>query len=485
MDSLALFHKGLDEADVANENGEFVSFYGMEFGVISTGGHVVIYDIDSLIGWESSNYDIYNAEGDYTSLFDIVNDKGGAFAYLAHPEDDQYDSLFHKAHRPAFDSAIIGMANCSGPAFSEDTTYSDPGACDHYARYKDLLGKDYHAAPGVDHDNHYNTFGKHTPARTVVLADTLTRPKILDAFRDSRFYAAEDRNVEIEFTCNGSYMGSKLEENSDPSFDIVVHDPDDSDTTEYIRLKHLVPGSGNNPTSVATSNDDSTLSYTHNINDGDEYYYYAEIRQVDDQMTYTAPIRFTKNTTLPVELTEFTASGGRNLNVELEWSTASEENSDHFRVERSRDGEKYRKIGEVEAAGNSSEEKKYNFPHQEEKPGTHYYRLVQVDRNGESDTSAPESVELKDRHPFQILHANGDLQKGVRVVLDSQEDRKVKVQLFNMMGQEEIRNQEDLVPGKNKLELPFIPDSPGIYWIRITDLEQGRRRSRKLPIIEP
>ena len=71
---------GLYQADTANRNGSFVAMYGVEWGTISQGGHVVAYGLPGLIGWESgsggwgpsNNYNIYCAKGDFASFWLIV-----------------------------------------------------------------------------------------------------------------------------------------------------------------------------------------------------------------------------------------------------------------------------------------------------------------------------------------------------------------------------------------------------------------------------
>src|SRR6185295_13652822 len=88
-----------------------VTLYGMEWGVISGGGHVLIYGFDDkLIGWEPGNYDIFVQKSDYKSLWDTINAKSGAVAMLAHPDNDHFDTLINRPYRPAADAAVVGVA---------------------------------------------------------------------------------------------------------------------------------------------------------------------------------------------------------------------------------------------------------------------------------------------------------------------------------------------------------------------------------------
>ena len=62
--------------------------------------------------------------------------------------------------------------------------------------------------------------------------------------------------------------------------------------------------------------------------------------------------------TIPVTLLDFTANSNGNQ-VNLQWSTASEQNSSYFEVERSLDGMRYQTVATVAAAGNSVTARKY------------------------------------------------------------------------------------------------------------------------------
>ena len=86
---------------------------------------------------------------------------------------------------------------------------------------------------------------------------------------------------------------------------------------------------------------------------------------------------------LPVSLTSFGAVA-RPAGVHLTWATASEQNSRHFEVQRSADGERFRTLGEVAAAGRSATPRRYAFADAQPLPGVAYYRLRQVDHDGQS-----------------------------------------------------------------------------------------------------
>ena len=52
------------------------------------------------------------------------------------------------------DAAVVGTAVESGPAFSTNTTYSNPGtSMADLSYYKNMLAKGYKLGPTIDHDN--------------------------------------------------------------------------------------------------------------------------------------------------------------------------------------------------------------------------------------------------------------------------------------------------------------------------------------------
>jgi Secretion system C-terminal sorting domain len=88
------------------------------------------------------------------------------------------------------------------------------------------------------------------------------------------------------------------------------------------------------------------------------------------------------NIVLPVGLLDFTATAQPDHTTELQWATATEENSGFFDVEYSTDQTSWQSIGSVQAAGNSNTQKNYSFIHNSPASGNNYYRLKEVDLDG-------------------------------------------------------------------------------------------------------
>ncbi|MEQ9298621.1 MAG: T9SS type A sorting domain-containing protein, partial [Cyclobacteriaceae bacterium] len=87
-------------------------------------------------------------------------------------------------------------------------------------------------------------------------------------------------------------------------------------------------------------------------------------------------------TPLPVEMLYFTGVDDKGA-VDLDWATATEINNEYFEVQRSQDGKDWEVIGVVMGAGTTVEEQVYDFTDFKPYVGNSYYRLRQVDYDGQ------------------------------------------------------------------------------------------------------
>ncbi len=96
---------------------------------------------------------------------------------------------------------------------------------------------------------------------------------------------------------------------------------------------------------------------------------------------------------MPVKMLYFKGhvqEGGTKLN----WSTALEKDNAKFVIERSQDGTKFSKIGEVKGSGNSLITMDYSYTDNKPAPGTNYYRLRQIDLDGKEALSYVVALEV-------------------------------------------------------------------------------------------
>lgn len=91
---------------------------------------------------------------------------------------------------------------------------------------------------------------------------------------------------------------------------------------------------------------------------------------------------------LPVELISFSSISDDDSNI-IFWQTASERNSDYFILERSENGFNWTEISRLKAAGNSVTILDYQFIDKTFTNQISYYRLIQYDFDGKSETFGP------------------------------------------------------------------------------------------------
>jgi hypothetical protein len=96
-------------------------------------------------------------------------------------------------------------------------------------------------------------------------------------------------------------------------------------------------------------------------------------------------ISLTQNTGLPIELISFEGTNIDSYNL-LTWSSATEHNNDYYLVERSTDGFNWSVVNNQNGAGNSTSKIDYSFRDFTYEAAINYYRLTQVDIDGQSET---------------------------------------------------------------------------------------------------
>ena len=88
----------------------------------------------------------------------------------------------------------------------------------------------------------------------------------------------------------------------------------------------------------------------------------------------------------PVELAVFTFSSDKNI-VKLQWTTGSELDNSGFDIQRSPDCYSWEKIGFVPGQGTTSKSTDYTFTDELFKSGSYFYRLKQLDFDGNFEYS--------------------------------------------------------------------------------------------------
>lgn len=114
---------------------------------------------------------------------------------------------------------------------------------------------------------------------------------------------------------------------------------------------------------------------------------------------------------LPVELIDFDVRRV-SKQANLSWQTASESNNDGFQIQRSSDSRKWEMLSFVPGKGTTQESQSYTYTDEHPLLGMNYYRLQQIDFDGQSAYSKVVGIELENSEGHVQLFPNpcdGDL----------------------------------------------------------------------------
>lgn len=471
---------GLGITQAANftiANPSFIALYGMEWGVISNGGHVLVYGdgMNNLWGWESgsggwgatNNYNDFIAKSDYTSgtgLFATVNNNSATntFASLAHPDDHDYGDIANVAYSSAADAAISATAVENGPSTSTNTTYSNPGSSMGYLwYYQKLLARGYHLAPTIDHDNHNTTFGRTTYSRSAVVAPSLSKTEVISGFRNMHVYATQDCDTKVDFTVNTKIMGSSLVAAGAPVIAVNLTDVSTSTASALIKVMFGIPGSNVNATEIYSVTGSSLLYVDDNLANLATGYYYIDITNGSSRIV-TAPVWYTRADlgALPITFSSFIAQK-QNKVVKLSWSTEQEINSSHFIIERSADGRSWQTIGNIAAAGNSNNHLEYTAYDNLPLNGTSYYRIKEVDKDGRLQVSVVRPVSFD--KGYSVTVAPNPAKDLIVVTMDRINNARSTIQLFNASGNLVFTERTTL----SSFKINTSAFGRGLYFIKI------------------
>lgn len=155
-----------------------------------------------------------------------------------------------------------------------------------YEQYIMALDKGWHVAPTNNQDNHKGRWGDANDARDVILTDDFTEDGIYAALRARRMYATEDKNLDLDYTVNGSMMGSIIDVPEKLNFEISFNDPD---RTDSIAKVELVVNSGKVAYTWDSAADLAKGSVSVEL--APEYtYYFVRVTEGDGDLAVTAPV---------------------------------------------------------------------------------------------------------------------------------------------------------------------------------------------------
>lgn len=138
---------------------------------------------------------------------------------------------------------------------------------------------------------------------------------------------------------------------------------------------------------------------------------------------------------LPVELGSFSGNQSNNQ-VDLSWLTYSEHENETFFIERSTNAVDFDVIGKMDGAGTTSTQQEYFFSDKAPKNGVNYYRLRQVDFDGNEEIFDPIAVNYAGSEAFSSkVFPNPTTENKVEITLNNVQEEHVFIDTYNLLGQ--------------------------------------------------
>jgi hypothetical protein len=177
-----------------------------------------------------------------------------------------------------------------------------------------------------------------------------------------------------------------------------------------------------------------------------------------------SPWIVTSTATLPINFEYFTGKR-QNENHELSWKLNCENGSDYFEIERSDDGNNFKKIGTIAITNGCSTAFDFNdkFP----LTGKNYYRLKLINVNGRASYSNTILL-LNQRDGFELVGLFPNIVKATAVLnISTANKARIDVKVLDAQGRLVQQLNQDLVSGLNQIDMNFTLLAAGAYFVHV------------------
>lgn len=174
---------------------------------------------------------------------------------------------------------------------------------------------------------------------------------------------------------------------------------------------------------------------------------------------------------LPIELISFEGRLIRGK-VEVIWYTGMELDNKGFEVQRSADGRHWEYVGFVEGAGQSQTAQHYLFTDESPLAGISYYRLKQLDYDGDFEYSPVITIQNIQKLDDVIVSPNPAELGDVQLSFNDQWGQNYEIELVNQQGAVVYTTSLVSQKGQNQLSFDFSHIPVGVYTLRLVGAEE-------------
>ena len=184
-----------------------------------------------------------------------------------------------------------------------------------------------------------------------------------------------------------------------------------------------------------------------------------------------ASIVATPLSALPIRLISFTGKAINDV-VQLNWETATETNNNYFEVLHSTDGSDFESIGKVKGNGTTNVAHNYSLIDHNPTLGKNYYRLKQVDFDGQTTSTEVILVNVLNVEPLASVFPNPASQGQLLNVKFNglQANSSTELQIYNMQGVK-VLNTTASIDAQGTLNTSILLSnlSTGLYILNVQD----------------
>lgn len=169
---------------------------------------------------------------------------------------------------------------------------------------------------------------------------------------------------------------------------------------------------------------------------------------------------------LPIELKYFEAYLNEDQEVELEWATSSEIDTEYFEIIRQHDNDEV-VVARVEAKGDSNTTQVYETIDEKPLTGISYYKLRSVDLDGTEQNSEWHAIEIKEVEIEHIKVYPNPAIYDFNLVLTTSKEREATLEMFDLSGRMVHSQPIGISEGFNKFRVDVSNLATGQYLVKV------------------
>ncbi len=177
----------------------------------------------------------------------------------------------------------------------------------------------------------------------------------------------------------------------------------------------------------------------------------------------------------PLTIANIFATKEKNGN-KIEWQTVNETNCAGFHVQRSINGTDFSSIATQKTkavSGMNSTSLWYNVIDDKPLAGTNYYRLKQIDNDGQVFYSRIVSVKNSSTNWASLNLYPNPVMDNLNIQLFAHSNADINIEVLNSNAQRILQTKQNIKAENNTIQIPVTQLAKGLYTLKITNIKTG------------